>query len=436
MRFSQENIDFQAITTDSRKVRPGSFFIAIAGDSMDGHQFIPQAIQSGATTILGQSDRLTDSIKKQIPSSVKLFEVESSITAIREISKIYRDRFSIPVIAIVGAVGKTTTKELLASLLRGKYSSVLQTEGSQNGFLGIPLTLLQLRPDTQIAVIEIGIDEIGAMDQHMELVNPTHVILTANGPEHLHQLKTVEIAATEELKAFDFALKNNKKIAINLSDAFVQNWFQQNKSQLKTEQFLTYSSEALKAPSTELRGLTSPLPGLHHAHNLLAAITVAQFFDLTDSELKNGLSTFKTAFGRTEIHHLKNGTQIIADYYNSNPTSATAALQLLSDQNRTTGKRIAVLGDMLELGEQEELFHCSLAPVLEKLKIDSVLLYGPRMKWLEQQLKKTNLIPTEHFESHEQIAAALKPILTAHDSVLIKGSRGMKMEKLFALLQS
>ena len=423
-------------------MKSGSVFIAIRGDTHDGHQFIKAAIDAGAVAIISEDSG-------SHPNG-EFFKVPSTMNAIRALASTYRKTFSVPFIGIVGAVGKTTTKELFSSILTGKFSHVSKTIGSQNGFLGIPLTLLAIPADAEAVVIEIGIDDIGAMEQHMHLVEPTHVILTKTGPEHLHQLKTVEIAAQEELIAFEYALKHSLPLAINLSDEFVNPWFQENQKRLRESQFLTYSLEKSKMPEflgrydAEKSELTiqnetlnatfpTPLPGEHHAHNLLASIVLAQFFDLSVAEIRKGLSTFKTAFGRTEIYSLPNDIEVIGDYYNSNPTSLDAALSLLSS---VTGKGAyhAVLGDMLELGDAEEQFHKDAADSLLRNKITHAWLYGERMKWLKDELEKRGFKSVKHFSSHDDLSTALKASLDSHSRVLIKGSRGMKMEKVLHAL--
>ena len=430
------------ITTDSRRVKPGCLFIAIKGDTHDGHEFIEQAINQGASAVISERPVV-------FPTGVA-FQVPSTMDAIRTLAHHYRKTFHIPFIGVVGAVGKTTTKELAASLFTGKFQHILKTEGSQNGFLGIPLTLLDLKREDQIAIIEIGIDEIGAMEKHLALVEPTHLILTKNGPEHLHKLKTEAIAAAEELKAFDYALEHRLPVALNLSDSYVQDWVKLHRPQLTPSLQKSYSLEKSKVPDylglydgdrAELTiqhedfnaSFALPLPGEHHAHNLLAAITLTQFFDLTCSELKTGLSSFKTAYGRTEVYHLENGIDLIGDYYNSNPTSLNAALVLLAAKKHMPFYH-AVLGDMLELGDGEERFHREIAKSLIDQKISHVWLIGERMKWLKSELEKTGAIETHHFATHDELAVSLRASLKPRSQVLIKGSRGMKMERILKSL--
>ena len=420
LTHSGQSKEISDITTDSRAVKPGSLFIAIKGDSMDGHDFIQSAIEKGAVAII--VDRSVT-----VPPGISIFQVSSTMNAIRTLAHTYRLSFSIPFVGVVGSVGKTTTKELISSLLHGKFDRVHKTVGSQNGFLGIPLTLLALKRDDQIAVIEIGIDEIGAMEQHLKLVEPTHLIVTTLGPEHLHQLKTVEIAVEEELKAFDYGMNQEKKLAINLADPWVKLWFQAHSTRLLPQNFITYE----KAESSFLQIYPSPLPGVHNEHNLLGAVTLGTLLGLTREEMEKGLKTFKTAFGRTEIHQLSNDITVIGDYYNSNPTSLVAALELLKSKN----KNHAALGDMLELGTHEEIFHREIAKEIIKNKIDHVYLYGPRMKWLLDELEKQKFSGAIHFETLEDLTLQLKQKIQPHDHVLIKGSRGMKMEVVLKMLQ-
>jgi UDP-N-acetylmuramoyl-tripeptide--D-alanyl-D-alanine ligase len=422
------------ITTDSRSVKPGNVFVAIRGDTHDGHAFIPGALAAGACAVLSE-------IPSPVPDA-RIIVVPSTLDAIRSLAGRWRRSFDIPFIAIVGAVGKTTTKELIGSILEGRFGQVLKTEGSQNGFLGVALTLLRVRPADRAAVIEIGIDDIGAMEQHLALVAPTHVLLTRTGPEHLHQLKTVEIAAQEELKAFDHALKHRLPLAVNLSDPFVGAWWADHRTELQPGQAMTYSLDPEDHPDSlgiERSGsveiiskdsnilLDCPLPGTHHAHNLLAAVTLSRFFGLSPDEIKKGLAGFKTALGRTEVYRLKSGTEVIGDHYNSNPTSLAAALELLARSGKGHPLH-AVLGDMLELGENEEHYHREAASELIRLGIGSVWLYGPRMKWLKDELERRGGSNVRHFDSHHGLIDALKPSIQAGDRILVKGSRGMKME--------
>ncbi len=436
---------------DSRKVTPGDTFIAITGEITDGHQYIDAAIQKGAVRVIAEPGKLPQNWTA--PQGVEFVANADSLKTYRALAHEHRSRFKIPVIAVVGAVGKTTTKELIAALSRGRYAHVHKTEGSQNGFLGIPMTLFGLSAETQVAVIEIGIDDIGAMVDHMRVVNPTHVICTLNGPEHLHQLKTVDIAAEEELKAFDFARDNGRFIAVNLNDSYTRAWWSIHHDQFPALRAVTYSSEVtdyatytrfypasdsshVQTQTLQIHGpgldvvLTCPLMGDHHAQNLLAAVAVTHAgLGLSAEEMARGLITYQEQFGRNAIKtHDATGAILIHDYYNANPTSMRAGLDLLRGEAKKSGRpAIAVLGDMLELGDDEIHYHEELADAIDG--IPHIYLYGPRMRALAARLKSAL-----HSDDLKNIADHIKRHLPQKPVVLIKGSRGMRLETLLPLL--
>ncbi|MEK6579215.1 MAG: Mur ligase family protein, partial [Bdellovibrionota bacterium] len=216
--YKSETVNhFSLVTTDSRKIQRGCLFVALKGDRFDGHAFIDSAIRSGAAGIL---------VKKgtKIPKSgppIEIFEVDDTLEAYRALAGAWRREFDIPVVVVAGSVGKTTTKELLTSLLRAKWPNVLKTEASQNGFIGVAMTLLELRPEHDAAVIEVGIDEPGAMEKHIPLICANAVVLTAIGPEHLEKLIDIETVAKEECKAFELIAKTGGTVFVNLDDPWI-----------------------------------------------------------------------------------------------------------------------------------------------------------------------------------------------------------------------
>jgi UDP-N-acetylmuramoyl-tripeptide--D-alanyl-D-alanine ligase len=439
----ERNIVFSGVTTDSRQIKKDCLFVAIPGDTFDGHDFIPQAIEKGAAGILCREGF-------SAPGSAQFFSSGStdSIDGYRRLAGLWRRAFDIPVIAVVGSVGKTTTKELLAAALRGKFKSVLKTEGSNNGFVGIPMTLLTLNSAHEIAVIEVGIDEPGAMAQHMALLAPTAVVLSAIGPEHLEKLRDLRTVAFEENLALRFTSDQGGKVALNWDDPWVSPLI----SELKTPHVLSFtlsdsdpsisgafvrgslkSELEIKTSGSDSISLTPPLPGDHNARN--AAFAVGLQHGLTLAELKEGLKTFQGAKGRSEVKHLASGTAVLCDYYNANPTSTEAAIQVL--QNLAAHReRWVCLGDMLELGEKELDFHRALATPLIEGKVEHVLLYGKRMKSLQDELTRRGFSgELAHFDSHSEMARTLRARALS-GVILIKGSHSMKMEKVFEELNS
>ncbi len=439
---------FTQICTDSRKIIPECLFVALQGEKMDGHDFIDSAITAGAAGIVCRKGFEP----KQLMSKGKpviFYKVENTLSAYYKIAQAWRKQFSIPVVVVAGSVGKTTTKELLAAILSGKYPSVLKTQGSQNGFVGIPMTLLQMNSSHQIAVIEVGIDELGAMEQHMQLVRGTAAILTAIGPEHLEKLKDIPSIAREEGLALSSVAKFGGTVAIHLDDP----WIKPHWNTLKDGKKIAYTMNVelkktlgkdvifgkieadLKSIQIENENYILPLPGAHNASNTLGAITLALSLGLTAEQIRAGLKNFKSAEGRSEIKNI-NGITVICDYYNANPTSMSAGIQLLVELSQGKTKW-ACLADMLELGTNEIEMHRSLAPLLITAKIDHLLLYGTRMKALYEALCTPAFIgKVHHFLTQEEVADTLASGIKSGDTVLIKGSRSMKMENVFQLLSA
>lgn len=466
---SSLNLDepFTAICTDSRKIVPGCLFVAIVGEKFDGHQFMDQAVQNGAAGVLCLEDRPAPVFK-----SAHVFRVKDTQEAYRQIAKAWRKKFSIPVICVAGSVGKTTTKELLSAILQGKWKSeeILKTVGSQNGYLGIPMTLLELKPSHQVAVIEVGIDEIGAMAKHLEIVQPTHSLVTAIGPEHLEKLIDLKTVSKEEVLALEWTAKNGGTCIVNIDDEWITPTLNDNKAMSPSEKAFAVSLGnpakkagawakhknavigKISADGSQLdfqdgESLPLPLPGKHNALNLANAAAAAKSVGLNAQEIKVGLMRFQAAFGRSEVKAFKDGSPVLCDYYNSNPSSVQAgldSLELISKKSSPERMRWAVLGDMLELGREEEKYHRDLADLIERHRVERVYLYGNRMKWLKSELeKRKSSFPKsfKHFENHPDLAQTLREDLKSRPStspiaLMIKGSRGMRMEEVWKILQT
>lgn len=438
---------FTSFCTDTRTLTPGSLFIALKGELHDGHDHVDVALAKGAAGILREARP-----GQTLPAGVVDFCVPDSLAAFRKLIAAWRGTFRIPVLMVAGSVGKTTTKEILAALLMGKHGAqVLKTEFSQNGFMGIPMTLSRLTSAHTAGVIEVGIDDIGAMDEHWDLVQPTAAIVTAIAEEHLEHLIDLETVAREEMRALEKTLSATGRVFVNLDDPRIA----EARSRLQGSYVFEFTTDStLPAGPTRLVGMPSsgaitvnglglssvsfplPLPGIHNVRNFLGALAMALVEGLTEAEIREGLSHFRPAEGRTNLRRLEGGTLVLADYYNANPASMQAAFEWLDlewNQSGRRGRKIAILGDMLELGPGEERFHRELADALVRASVDAVFLFGPRMKWLADSLAKTS-IPTRHFDTHEALAQAAGETLTANDCLLVKGSRGMKMETVLKFL--
>ncbi len=434
------------VTTDSRKISPGALFVAVPGEKFDGHDFIATAVDGGARAIICRKDFPTHSAP---PAEYLL--VDDTVGAYRQLAKTWRAQFHCPVVAVAGSVGKTTTKELLAAALRGKWTDVVATRGSQNGFLGIPMTLLDLRAHHGAAVVEVGIDEIGAMEQHWALVRPTHAVLSALGPEHLEKLIDVATVVREESIIMERTAADGGTTLINLDDEHIAPLAQR----FKTGAVIGFGTSARPAPQTlagRVEGETLivtgfgtdkgesyslPLPGSHNARNLLAAITTARSVGLTWDEIREGLATFKGVAGRSQVETLHGGrTTVLCDYYNANPDSMAAGLMTLNELAAARGlkRKCAALADMKETGAEEKALHRALAPLLKDYAV--VLLNGRLMKELEAELKARGFKGTlAHFPNAAALGKHIKTLLREGDALIIKGSHSMQMESVWAELK-
>lgn len=455
--------ELSLITTDSRRVIPGSLFVAITGDKMDGHDFIADAAGRGARAVICRTGTDVSAHPVLYP-----FYVDDTLVAFRSVAAKWRSHFNLtPLIAVAGSVGKTTTKELIAALLRGKWTDILKTQGSQNGFLGIPMTLVELRPHHSAAVVEIGIDDVGAMAQHLDVVQPSHGIVTAIGAEHLEKLKDLETVTREETLILHHVTKTGGVAVVNLNDDHIAPLaapLQSASPKTLVYRLVDEATDLESLGDPTFKGLMGqinkkdntlrllgmgldtgatlplPLPGRHNAINLLAAATVARSLGLSLSEMKSGIETFKNAPGRSQTITApwKTGQiTIFADHYNANPQSVRAALDTVRGLKASGGaKRLIVcLADMLELGEKELDLHAGLAPDvtnnLSKGAIDMVFLLGERMKSLAAALNQTKSVATHgSYATHDELWQKLKTVLEPGDLILIKGSRSMRMEQI------
>lgn len=440
---------FTEVCTDSRKIKPGCLFVALSGERFDGHEFVAQAFERGAAAAICRKG-----FELGKPGAL-IFRVDDTLEAFRMVAAKWRREFSIPVVVVAGSNGKTTTKELLSACLRGKFASVLKTTGSQNGFVGIPMTLLELTPAHGAAVIEVGIDELGAMEKHMTVVGGTGAILTSISHEHLEKLRDLATIAREEGVALSTTARAGGLCVVNLDDPWIRPHWATLKGGRKTGYRLGAHAPArvasgeevligtIKGAELAVRGqnfpeaaFALPLPGEHNAANLLGAIAVAASLGLTAAEIRKGLQSFQGAGGRSELKRLAGGLQVLCDYYNANPSSMRAAIAVVN-QLGGAKERWLCLADMLGLGPEEETFHRELAKSITDSRAEHVLLLGERMRALEDELRKLGFrADLRHFESREELGAALVAGVQPGDCVLIKGSHSMQMEKVWELLQA
>ncbi len=437
------DVGFSSIVTDSRKIVSGCLFVGIRGDSFDGNDFAQEALAKGAAGVI-----VTNTCK--VESSQKfILKTDDTMMAFRAIAYSWRTQFNGPVLLIAGAVGKTTTKELCGALISKSHENHVRTAGSENGFLGIPITLMRLDSRSTAAIIEVGIDDVGAMIQHLQIVKPTAALVTAVAPEHMENLKTIENVAKEECLALHRCYELGGIAVVGVDDShvagemknigpkrvvtysMVQKTFAGSERHLFGRHDTDKSTLTIFDSGVEVCTLALPLQGSHNAMNLLAATALASTTGVAFKEMVSAINNFTPPFGRSAINKAKAGFTVVCDYYNASPASMRAGMKLtkdFADKSRSTAIACC-LGDMLELGEDEDLYHRELAEPIRQYGFDVVVLVGPRMKSLEKVLhgKVSRLMWAS---THEEAARQLESWLTPDYTLLIKGSRGLRMEKV------
>lgn len=431
--------EVKGISIDSRTIRPQEAFIAIKGENFDGHNFIEEAIKKGAKAVIAQSSnyRITKSL-----NGICLIEVKDTIKALGDIAQYQREKFAAPVIAITGSNGKTTAKEMLACVL-GRNFRVLKNEGTKNNQIGLPLTLLNLNDSYDFAVLEIGTNNFGEVDYLAKIARPNIGIITNIGPSHLEYLKTLKgvlkekiallkhlnnpyiaILNTDDNLLKQFILKNSKKPVIfgfgmkNKGDIFA------TKIRLLNENLNFLVNEKYRFRLNTL--------GHFNIYNALAAITVARILGMRYPDIIGALSNFNFPQNRLKLIKLKE-IKFIDDTYNSNPLSLKRALEVLNNF-RTKGRKIFVMGDMLELGRDEELFHRNIGRNVGRI-CDILITVGRLSRFTAAVARSYGLDIKNIFTCASSLEARdilfNKIFPSTDDIVLVKGSRSMKMEEIF-----
>ena len=441
------------ISTDSRSVRRGDLFVALRGDRFDGHEFVPAVLAQGAVgAIVHDEYRLpprSAAVRRiEGPSAPFLFGVRDPLFAYQQLATHYRSRFTIPMVAVTGSNGKTTTKDMVASVLAQRWS-VLKTEGNFNNRIGVPSTLFRLTARHQAAVIEMGVDQQGQTTRLCEIVRPTIGLITNIGPDHLEFFGSMEGSAQAKAELLDMLPANGMAI-LNADDTYFD--YLAARAQCRVMSFGLSEMADVRASGImsdarqgttfrlHLPGKSRPtivrikVHGTHNVTNALAAAAVGASLSLSGSMIAQGLGRFRPAAMRSQVvtHH---GVHIINDCYNANPASMKAALQLLA-QWSPARERIAVLGDMLELGSETARMHRDVGEFLAAQGLSRLIVCGTLGRELGEGARQGGMAGSQIDEVVDAAAAAdrLKRIVRQGDVVLVKASRGMKMEQVVQVL--
>jgi UDP-N-acetylmuramoyl-tripeptide--D-alanyl-D-alanine ligase len=434
---------FTAITTDSRDVKKGSLFCALTGTRFDGHKFVASAFRKGASGALIRKGK-----KVKVPRGRWLLTVDDTLRALGNLGTNWRDRFEIPVIAITGSNGKTTTKELIAQTLASRYA-VLKTEGNYNNLIGVPWTLFRITRKHELAVLEMGMNSPGEIDRLAQIARPQIGVLTSIGRAHLEGLGSITAVARAKAELLKY-LPSDGLAVINADDPRVLSMAKQSKARVLTYGFGSdaiirgrrFKSLGFKGSSFEVRlgGKTLKvrleLPGRYNAVNALAALAIGHHFNVPLASMARSLKNVRLPGGRMTQIRLKNGIHIIDDSYNANPESVREALSNLDYTNHKQ-RKIVVLGDMLELGKFSQRAHREIGRAAVEADADTLFAVGEWSGEIANGAKKAGLNPAKIlcFETAKQAGKKLREYVRRNDLILIKGSRGIHLEEVVHALK-
>ncbi|MGQ9804965.1 MAG: UDP-N-acetylmuramoyl-tripeptide--D-alanyl-D-alanine ligase [Chlorobiales bacterium] len=433
-------IEAVKVTTDSRTIQSGEIFVALKGETHDGHGFINAALEKGALLcVVSKSWRDAHRNLKG-----NFLVVPDTLLALQELARLYRRKFLIPIVAIGGNSGKTTTKEMMAHVLRSTFKTHA-TQGNLNNHIGVPLTLFGLRSETEIAVIEMGMNHAGEMTRLCQIAEPTHALITNVGKAHIEFFEKIEAVAEAEGELFKWIATHGGDAFVNTDDEWVlkqsegiaQRLFYGTKKDCQIARDVCaeeLETDELGCPKFRVSvGETSEeialkISGRHNVQNALAAVAVGLNFGVPLSRIKESLESFEInpALKRMSVT-IEGDVVLMNDAYNANPESMRAGLNALKEV-KNSGRKIAVLGDMLELGVLSKKEHEELGKFITTLNIDMLFGFGKEIK---NTVTSADVVLKKHFDTKNELAKMLMESLAAGDAILFKGSRGMKMETVF-----
>lgn len=464
-----------SVSTNSKEIDQNALFVPIIGERVDAHNFIDSAFMNGAVATF-TSRTLT---REQMIEGKAYIEVTDTLEALQALARFYRNRFDIPVIGITGSVGKTTTKEMIAAVLETKYQ-ILKTAGNMNSQVGLPLTILRLEKSHEVAVIEMGMSEVGEMEKLANIARPNIAVVTNIGVSHIGQLKTQSNIRKEKMNMINEFTKNsflylnaNDSLLEEVLDSFgthskkkdnTKNINATSKTSLdfdeitreQLEKALIYSygtteTSDYKATNIETKNgevhfilkhedqseeIILRVLGMHNVYNALVALAIGEKLSIPASVSKQGLYQYQPIAMRGQIHEI-HGMKVMDDTYNASPDSVKGAVDVLLDIEQVN-RRIAVLADIFELGEISYQCHYEIGGYIADTAIDEVITIGNDSRAIVEAVndKKANII-THSFDKNEEAIIYLKSIMQEKDAILVKGSRGMHTDEIVkALLEN
>ena len=422
------------VSIDSRTIKANSIYVAIKGNKFDGHNFVSEAVSKGAAAIIINKNRL----KSFDNLNCTIITVPNTTFAYGELAQKFRNKFNGKIISITGSNGKTTTKEILATILSEKFKTE-KTLANNNNHIGIPKTIFSIKKGTEVLVLEHGTNHFGEINYTANIAKPDYAIITNIGDSHLEYLIDTDGVYKEKSSLFNETLSKGGIIFVNTDDAKIKLATKKIKNKITygfngkpdiKGKIIGFSEDGKTKLSVDYLGKKIieelPLYGISNSKNMLAAVGIALYLGVSKKQIQNGIKKNNQVSGRLFVEAFQT-TTLIDDTYNANPTSMVAAIDLLK-RIKTYQLKTLIIGDMFELGENAVQIHREFATIIMKSKVQNVFMIGKLMKSLSSELQNKN-INWAHFKTRKHLASFLNKTEFKNQVVLVKGSRGMKMEE-------
>lgn len=420
------------VCTDTRDIKQGSIFFALKGDNFNANKFADQALDSGCSLVV-----IDEEIYKK---DERYFLVEDVLTTLQALANYHRKQLSIPIISITGTNGKTTSKELLNAVLSQKYN-VLATKGNLNNHIGVPLTLLNITKQHEMAIVEMGANHVGEIAMLCAIAEPDFGMITNIGKAHLEGFGGYEGVVKAKSELYHFIQQKGGKLFVNADNKLLQQLSGGiDKVTFGTLESVDFEGQFVESnpfvklkckakndiqPIEEKTVITTQLIGNYNFENILAAACIGHYFDVSDEQIIAGLENYVPANNRSQVMQTKSNL-LLLDAYNANPSSMNAAIENFAQMDQPN--KMAILGDMLELGDDSAKEHDSIVNLLNNKNITNLILVGPFFK------ESGRSINAKTFSNSDEVVDYLKQHPVKDSTILIKGSRGIKLEKVVELL--
>ena len=428
---SEFNLDGRDFVKDSREVKEGDIYVALKGEKFDGNDFYLDAVNKGAKVCIITKNLTDEKLKIVKNKGINIIKVEDTLGALQKIAKFKRNLYNIPVVAITGSVGKTSTKDMIASVMKEKYNT-LKTEGNYNNEIGVPLTILRLNNEEAMC-IEMGMNHFGEIRKLTNIARPTIAVITNIGTAHIGNLGSRENILKAKMEILEGLIGNT--VIINNDNDLLNKWAIENKDKYNiitygiknNSKFMAKSIKSYENKSEfyiNNQKIIVPVGGEHFVLNSLCAIAVGNELNIPMDKIAEGIKNLDLSKKRMEIIKNEIGTTIINDTYNANYDSMKAAIEYLKEIKNK--RKIAVLGDMLELGSYSEKLHKDVGLLVDK-NIDILITVGKESKYIAE---KSNAKEIYEFDSNNQAIEKLKSIITKDDVILLKASNSMNFNEI------